>query len=493
MTWNRLRSFRTSITARLLLLAFAPMVCAVLVASVGQYLRARSDAKAEIEERSALLTDVLAEAVPYAIERGNIESLRRTAQGLMAHESALLEVRVIHNAGTLIDVRRDFAGARHLHVVHRHIAAPSSPAAAPIVQADDSLAPASCEIVVTMSGDELLERSVRHLWYSALIVFAGVDVGLLFGIVFFARLRDPLQRVLRDVRAIQAGEWVDRPPMRLATGEMGELQTALHQMGTAVMLKKAELTGQVDSQLRALHVQTRELAMARDRALQSDREKRRLIQQSNAAIEAERGELALEMHDYLNLHLMPILLSARRLQGAAVGDWSVPVDTKAATATLVTNATALFDIFRAIIKRLRPESIDVIGLQGSLRGLLRSFLELKPETEWTIETSPAFPHLSGGRAMAAYRIVQEALLNVVKHAKAGHVIVRLACDTDGTLIIQVVDDGVGFDPELHAEGIGLIGMRERAVAEGATLDVQSVVHVGTRVVLTMPPAFEIHE
>jgi two-component system sensor histidine kinase UhpB len=98
-----------------------------------------------------------------------------------------------------------------------------------------------------------------------------------------------------------------------------------------------------------------------------------------------------------------------------------------------------------------------------------------------------FSRLSNELAISAYRIVQEALSNVMKHAHATSAQVRLVLDEAAqTLRIVVADDGNGFDPASASEGIGIIGMRERVYAVHGVMDVRSSVGGGTVVAITLP-------
>jgi two-component system sensor histidine kinase UhpB len=98
-----------------------------------------------------------------------------------------------------------------------------------------------------------------------------------------------------------------------------------------------------------------------------------------------------------------------------------------------------------------------------------------------------FSRISNELAISAYRIVQEALSNIMKHAHAGFARVSLALSADA-LHIEVVDDGEGFDPALALDGIGIIGMRERVFAVGGSIHVQSRPGEGTLVAITLPLA-----
>ncbi len=88
--------------------------------------------------------------------------------------------------------------------------------------------------------------------------------------------------------------------------------------------------------------------------------------------------------------------------------------------------------------------------------------------------------------MSAYRIIEEALLNVIRHAHATRVVVRLRAHDDGRLCVEVEDNGMGFDTTTRSLGTGIIDMRERALADGGTLVLDSSPGHGCRVRLSLP-------
>jgi signal transduction histidine kinase len=141
----------------------------------------------------------------------------------------------------------------------------------------------------------------------------------------------------------------------------------------------------------------------------------------------------------------------------------------------VAEAVALLDLdienLRAIITELRPAALDELGLAAALAALVD---RVRGQTGIAIEAQVQLggQPLPGQLDMAAYRLVQEALTNIVRHAGAQRAQVVVRRDAD-SLEIRVEDDGEGFDPEGRPRGFGLVGMRERAELEGGSLEVAS--------------------
>ena len=156
-------------------------------------------------------------------------------------------------------------------------------------------------------------------------------------------------------------------------------------------------------------------------------------------------------------------------------------------AAIETSVTALeheIDNLKSLITELRPASLDALGLVPALRTLaaragsahgvdLRTSIDLGSESG---------TRLAPDLETAIYRVAQEALTNVGKHAHAGQVEVALDCDEDRVTLV-VADDGVGFEPLTAGSGFGLLGMAERVALAGGTLAIDSGAG-GTRVQAT---------
>jgi len=140
---------------------------------------------------------------------------------------------------------------------------------------------------------------------------------------------------------------------------------------------------------------------------------------------------------------------------------------------------------RGMAIRLRPGVLDDLGLIDALEWYTSDF-EQRTKITCIFEHSEV-PRLKGSVATAAYRIAQEALTNVARHARASNVDVSLSV-RNNVLLVTVADSGRGFDPGTlsEAEGLGLAGMRERAGLAGGTLTIVSEQGKGTRVSLEIP-------
>jgi signal transduction histidine kinase len=144
---------------------------------------------------------------------------------------------------------------------------------------------------------------------------------------------------------------------------------------------------------------------------------------------------------------------------------------------------------RALIFELRPESLE---LEGLVAALSRQVAVLRTRYKLTVNVDLGEePDLSLEMKQALYRIAQEALHNIVKHARASVVELRLTGLAD-EIILEVRDNGKGFDPSAPFPGhLGLRSMRERATKMGGTLTIESLPGQGTCVGVRIPCAFDI--
>ncbi|MFL0288907.1 GAF domain-containing protein [Mycobacterium sp. SMC-21] len=216
--------------------------------------------------------------------------------------------------------------------------------------------------------------------------------------------------------------------------------------------------------------------VARERAHEN------FVEQVIEAQEIERRRLAGDIHDGISQRLVTL---SYRLDAASR---AVGTDT-AVAAEQLTLARELVDLTlgeaRAAIGNLRPPVLDDLGLAGGLASLARSIGQLDVDVELTDVRLP--DHIE----LALYRIAQECLQNVVKHAHASNALLKFAAD-DEHARLEIIDNGIGFDTferPLGADetgGYGLLSMAERAEIVGGRLNIRSRPGSGTIVTATIP-------
>lgn len=215
----------------------------------------------------------------------------------------------------------------------------------------------------------------------------------------------------------------------------------------------------------------------------SDREEalERFAERTVELQESERRRLAGEIHDGISQRIVSLSFHLSAAADAVTHDPSFAAGQIAAAQKL---AGAALEETRFAIAGLRPPVLDDLGLAASLESLARDLPSLSVE----VETTPC--RLPEHVETAIYRIAQEALQNVAKHADASHVVLRLSEFPD-TVLVEISDDGTGFDTtdtpsETDVARYGLAGIRERAELIGAELELESWPGQGTAVRLTIP-------
>ena len=209
---------------------------------------------------------------------------------------------------------------------------------------------------------------------------------------------------------------------------------------------------------------------------------RRLVE----AQESERRTLARELHDEAGQALASLRFGLRLLD-REIGDGG---DVTGRTAELMERTDAVIDSLHRLAADLRPASLDHLGLEAALRQYSRS-----AGSKFGIEVHFKARGMRGERfstevETALYRVVQEAMANVVRHARASRADVLLQL-RDDRVMVMVEDNGVGFEPEQvrrRGDHVGLLGLEERAEALGGTLTVESAPGAGATIVVEVPIA-----
>ncbi len=197
------------------------------------------------------------------------------------------------------------------------------------------------------------------------------------------------------------------------------------------------------------------------------------------AEEAERRRVAAELHDEIGQRLTALVLVLDRVARSA------PDDLHAELSETTAETKETLEGVRRLARRLRPEVLDELGLVPAVRNLCDRFES--PDGLVVHRSLPTdLPHLNEDAELVIYRVAQESLTNVVRHAHARHVHVSLSSD-GSDVALSVRDDGIGIDAE-HASASpgGIRGMRERAMLFGATLELESLPAGGTEVRLHVP-------
>lgn len=207
--------------------------------------------------------------------------------------------------------------------------------------------------------------------------------------------------------------------------------------------------------------------------------------------EEERRRLARELHDELGQHCAAIRFEARCLrQGLAAVDRALARQLEASADAIGNSAAALHADLRRLLTRLRPVALDTLGLESALEDLIANWQRTYSiVVERRIGDLGALPD---GVAIAIFRVVQEALTNIARHAQARRVAVQAVVEHD-VIAVDIRDDGRGFPPDgpPGGYGFGLTGMEERVAGFGGVLTLFGTAGGGVHVAVRIPVAGEV--
>jgi len=218
--------------------------------------------------------------------------------------------------------------------------------------------------------------------------------------------------------------------------------------------------------------------------LSQSREKLRdLYRQLQNAREEERQRISREIHDELGQNI-----TAMKIDLAWLRKWIDPPQTailqKVASMEAVADAT--LETVRRVSSELRPGILDALGLSAAVEWLAKDF-QARSEINCRLSIEPEEIEVESNLAIDVFRILQEALTNVLRHARASAVEVALK-QREGLIELHVIDNGIGISEQkaLDPKSLGLLGIRERLVVYGGGLNLQGFPEAGTHLLVTIP-------
>jgi two-component system sensor histidine kinase UhpB len=301
-------------------------------------------------------------------------------------------------------------------------------------------------------------RANRSRWRSDLWVVGAVTLASYF-IAAALQLQESLSHRLARLESWQA----DEIPLSLTVLACGLAWYALRRRRE--VQRQLALREQAEARVADLLEHNRELA-------------RRLI----SLQESERLALARELHDELGQSCTAIRIETACLRHCAAGDRASMLE---AADRADAAAQGLYQLVRDLLRRLRPANLDTLGLGAALQELCESW-ETRTGVSCILRVEGACDALGDALDITIYRVVQEALTNVARHARASRVRVTLACLAAARVSLSVQDDGQGMDVGIATRGLGLLGAVERAAGVGGELQVRSAPGAGVTITLRIP-------
>ncbi|MGK2931293.1 MAG: sensor histidine kinase [Solirubrobacterales bacterium] len=242
----------------------------------------------------------------------------------------------------------------------------------------------------------------------------------------------------------------------------------------------ANLPPGIDGKAETEEVERLEIAFLRMmRRLEAER--RRASNAALSAQEEERARVARDLHDQVNQSLTGVLL---RLEAART---AAPPELEEEIAETSILAHQAMDELLAVARQLRPTALDDLGLSAAIAGQIDQLGG--GDVKATFEVEGELGGLDPDIQLVIYRVAQESLGNAIRHSGAGHIAIRLR-RADSRVELSVKDDGSGFTFDDATSGLGLGGMRERAILVGGDLQIESRPDHGTSVRLVVPDRAE---
>jgi len=226
---------------------------------------------------------------------------------------------------------------------------------------------------------------------------------------------------------------------------------------------------------------SQQLQKAEARSTKLLQENRQLIHNSLEIQEAERKHLARELHDELGQCLTAIQADAELIRDLSNEDKRIETSATA----IMDVSSRVYDVVHSMMHRLRPGILDNLGLVEALRDEIKAWESRNPDTRCIFTTDGDLSHLSEHTNIMLYRIVQECLTNISKHANASNVTISLQ-NTSKKIQLEVTDNGDGFNLQQHSQGLGIIGMRERVESLNGNLQIFSDIQKGVAIIISVP-------
>jgi two-component system, NarL family, sensor histidine kinase UhpB len=296
-------------------------------------------------------------------------------------------------------------------------------------------------LLLALSPATISATVTRSEW---IVLAAGTAAVIVVNLLLLRRAFGPLERLEQVMGRVDPYE----PGRRIGEGQ-GDREIASVSRAFNAMLDRLE----------------RERADGRRRALRAQ--------------EAERGRVARELHDEVGQLLTGVVL---QLDGLAA---DVPSAHRNDVAAIQDNVREGVQTVREIAHGLRPPALDEFGLRASLVALATGFGE-RSGLRVRHRIDPELPALDAETELALYRVAQEAMTNVARHARAREAELLLRRSEDHEVVLTVADDGQGISTDDLHSSHGVAGMRERALLVGGTFEIRRRAPRGTEVRLRVP-------
>ena len=227
--------------------------------------------------------------------------------------------------------------------------------------------------------------------------------------------------------------------------------------------------------------------------LQTAQKDNRLLTQKSLAIqEKERRYLARELHDELGQSITAIKAVAASISQQATDDEEL----KQSTNAIIDVSNRMYDVAKSMMQRLRPTILDELGLVPTLQEMVDEWNARQEDIFCQFNFSGNLSDFDETFNINLFRIVQESLTNVAKHARASTVTIDLTCEPaqdhsgEERVLLSIKDDGIGFNNSTQGHGLGLLGIKERVASMDGILNINSHLNKGVLIEITFPVFYQ---
>lgn len=313
------------------------------------------------------------------------------------------------------------------------------------------------------------------------IVLANDELARLLGLTSAA---EAIGRSLFDFYADPEIAVAHRSQLRSSKVEVPGLRLRRHDGSEATVIAKISqrVRNEGVTELQAFFTDVSALERVRNKLAQALDENRRLVKRSIELQEEERRHIARELHDEMGQWL-----NALKLDAVSVRDHAhATPDIKAVGQSMVELTDHVYGVARQMMRRLRPVALDELGLASALQHGINQWQRRHPQVKCEFVARGNLESLGETINITLYRLVQECLTNVAKHAQASRVDIALEVDAEEHVVLRIRDNGRGFTRPVADLGLGLLGLRERVETLGGELQVHGFGGEGVEVRARIP-------
>lgn len=349
------------------------------------------------------------------------------------------------------------------------------------------VAPNTSEVRLPVPGGSILitpdsSRSVLdawdELWQFALFVLAIIILLNIAVYQILGRTLKPLNDIVTALTEMERGNY----DVRLQHYDLPEFNAI------------SQTFNRMASSLQEALIENAQLAREEQQRLAAEKEleqNRRFTQLIQVKLEEERRAIARELHDELGQCITAIKTVGTTIANRSDSDNE---ETRRNARTIIEVASHIYDVVHSMIRQLRPSALDHLGLNDAIDDLVSQYQKQHPQLNIVLTTEDALNQYDENVNITVYRVVQESLTNVVKHADAANVEVSLSVQADkheaqqvDRLKIVIRDDGKGLSEDFaETRRFGLAGIKERVQAFGGEVSCESIPAAGTTIRAELP-------